>query len=562
MKKQISPRADAIATRAYQLLFGHDFGNAMKGFSPLLQARMPDISFEAISAKAEACRELLRDCEELLREGVSHDDEMLLGIVKYNAQVAIDEETFFWNRFDYEPFFNWLTLYFPQIPSIPNLTEAHAELKAQLFEECAKLAGDMLKKARGQMERGILLGKPLVKISVEAFGVYIYAKPEDCPYTIGSAENFDMTPYEKRTLAAVKQLSDYCRALTEFLSGEYYDKAPETIGLSQYPNGKAYYDSCILSRTTLSMSGNEIYDLSQRLVKEIESSMERIRREQGYDCGRVEFSRLIMEDPAYAMRTPEEFGARLNACVGKMSGLMDQYFGIPIHTPCAALRVSPELEPYYANGIYTPASPTQEKKMGIYHYNGVNVQKKNPLKTESLAYHEMIPGHHYQFTVVQEMEDLHPLCRAAQSTAYNEGWAEYAAAFAGEIGLYSSPLSEYGRLEMDLYITNYLTVDSGINAAGLTLPQLEDMLRDYLPDYPGPALTRQLMRIACGMPAFSLAYKLGSLKMQEYRADAQSRLGDRFDIREYHNTVLEWGAIPLELLKKNIDHYVERKLEA
>lgn len=562
MKKNISREACAIADKAYTLLLGTDFNMALKDLAPLLDAKMPDISYESIAEKAKACRELIAQCDALIDAGAGHDDRMLLGIIKYKARLPIADEEFFWNRFDYEPFFNPITLYLPQVPTIPNKTPAHAALKVRLFEGCAKLLGDMYTKAVGQMERGILMPKPMVKIAGEAFGVYIYEKPADCPYTIGEAAGFDISPYREQAEQAIRQISDNARKLVELLQGDYYTQAPTEVGLWQYPNGKAYYESCIREHVSLNLSGEEIYQLAGELRNSIEARMEEIRCQEGYHCTHEEFTQRIMEDPNWVMNTAEEFGRRLNACVEKVLPLMDEHFGVHINAPCAAVRVSPELEPYYANGIYTPASPLKKVPQGEYHYNGVNVQKKNPLKTEALAYHELIPGHHYQFSVVQEMEDLHPFCKAFMVTAYNEGWAEYAAAYVGEMGLYSSPLSEYGRLEQDIYITNFLLIDAGLNAMAIPLEEMKKELSPYLPDYPGPALERQIIRIAEAMPAFSLAYKIGSVKMQEYRKYAQERLGERFDIKDYHRIMVEWGAVPLDLLKEHIDYYIEQKLEA
>ncbi len=561
MLKRINQQAIEIADKAYELLFGNDIGAALKGLAPMLSAEIPDISYEATEKKATACRELIAECDEMLAGSIEHDDEMLLGIVKFNAEGPIEEHKFFWNKFDYEPFFNMLTLYMPDIQSIPCETKEYANLRLRLLEGCAKLVADMLAKARGQLSRGILMPKPLIRISVEAFEKFIYNDVKNSPYILKGNKSFDIGPYNAKIEEAVRNISENCCKLIEFLDGKYYSDAPEEIGLWQYPGGEEYYESCIRQKTTLEMSGEEVFELGRRLREDIETRMAEIRLEQGYDCSCEEFSKVIMRDPNWVMDTPEEFGQRLNGCVEKIRPLMDRYFGIHTDTPCAAVRVSPELEPYYANGIYTPASPTQKIKRGEYHYNGLNMRKKNPLKIESLAYHELIPGHHYQFSVVQELKDLHPLCRAAQVTAYNEGWAEYAAAFAGEIGMYSSPLSEYGRLEMDLYITNFLTIDAGLNSMKIPVEEMCEFMQPYLPDYPGDALKRQLMRIAEGMPAFALAYKLGSVKMQEYRREAQEKLGEAFNIREYHTVVLEWGALPLELLKRHIDHYVKTKLE-
>jgi uncharacterized protein (DUF885 family) len=563
--KRNSASALKIADKAFDIFFKRSLSHAVGGVSDFLDADISSISEAEARKSAKESQELLTEAEVLIKSGVSHNDEMLLSLVSATARDAVDGAKYYWHTFEYDPFFNYMAMYFGMLSTFPLINVDYAETYVRLVESLAGLSQNLLTKAHGQHERGILMPKPLAKLSAGVFASYVFEDAENTPLSMSAARlgsaDYDAAPFRARIDAAVGHIIQSCKEMSEYLAGEYYDAAPNEVGVAQYPNGSEYYTYCVKKHTTLDITPQEVFRLGAELRQGIEEKMASIRKAEGYDCSREEFTAIFMNDPKWRMNTPEEFGRRLSDCVKKIEPLMNEYFGLlPIKTPCAAVRLTPDLEPYYFNGVYCSASPPM-KMQGEFRYNGMNMEQKNPLKTASLAYHELLPGHHYQVTVIQEIDDLHPFARASVCTAYSEGWAEYAAAFAGEIGLYSSPLSEYGRLEMDLYLTNFLTIDSSVNAMGWHQKALEQFMAPYLPDYQGERLANQLMRLSQGMPAFCTAYKLGSLKMTEYREEAEKRLGNLFDIKEFHKTVLEWGSIPMWLLKKHIDWYVDRKLE-
>ncbi len=564
MSFNISDQAKRIADQAYEILMKYDFNYSQYGIGSLLDADIPSISYQATRERAERAEAIYKEAAALLSEGVSHEDEMLLGVVQFNAGITMEEYQYYWNKFDYEPFFNAVNTYAGTITELALDNEDMVGVYARLVAAIARLGEGMLEKAKGHMERGILMAKPLVKISAGLFRSYAVEEAAKSQMHINperiKAAVADEDGYVRAIDESIMRLSKAAKALAELFEGAYYEAAPEEIGLHQYPGGKEYYAACVKRHTTFDISPEEVFEAGRKFREAIEAEMADIRRKAGHDCSAEEFAKIIMNDPEWKMETPEEFGRRLNACRDKIAPLMDRYFGITIQTPCAAERVAPELEPYFANGVYEPAAPGV-RDHGAYYYNGLNMSGKNPLKTESLAYHELMPGHHYQVSVVQESKELHNIVKCTLATSFLEGWAEYAAAFAGEIGLYNSVLSHYGRLEMDLYCTHFLTIETSVNAMDWTLKELEAFMAPYMPDFKGEALTRQLIRISQANPGFVLAYKFGSVKMQEFRREAEEKLGDKFDVREYHKIVVEWGDIPLYLLKKHIDWYVEQKLE-
>lgn len=561
--KSNSKQAIDLADRIFDVFCKGSMYAVKYGVDSLTNVRFAPVTYELALQNAKTALAFKTEAEAILSGGASHDDEMLLGIALHLLNEKIAEEKYFWNCFDYEPFFNMPLLHAGTLSAFPLSNAPYARAYVTLLSDFCALVRSLHDKAAAQKTRGILLAKPLCKLAAGAFGGFI-SDAAAGPFAVTAARtadaDYDAAPYAAQATAIILRINEVSAAMRDLLLGDYYEAAPESIGCAQYPGGAEYYANCVRQRTTLDITPAEVFALGEEYRRDIEENMARIRSEQGYDCTRAAFTDIIMHDPAWVMKTPEEFGARLDACVAKVTPLMDEYFGIQIKTPCAAVRLLPELEPYYFNGIYEMANPPMTYR-GEYRYNGLRMADKNPLKTESLGYHELMPGHHYQMAVVQESTDMHPLVKHNMCTAFCEGWAEYAAAFAGRIGLYSSPLSEYGRLEMDLYMTNYIVCDTSVNAMGWTLPQLEAFIAPYLPDYKDERLTNQLMRISQGMPGFSLAYKLGSVKMMEYQKEAAEKLGDRFDYREFHTRVLEWGAPPLTLLKKHLDWYINGKLE-
>jgi len=236
---------------------------------------------------------------------------------------------------------------------------------------------------------------------------------------------------------------------------------------------------------------------------------------------------------------------------------MKEAFQTLCEADCEAVRLPAVLEPAMTFGFYQP--PTAAQPKGQYFYNGLNSEEKNQIGAGSLAYHELIPGHHFQLALVEENEGLHPLLKILHLTANTEGWAEYAAMLAGEMGMYENPLDEYGRLTMDLFLTTRLVVDTGMNAFGWPREKAAALLKENS-EFSDHMIFTETNRYSNDLPGQALAYKYGSLKMREIREKAKQALGSLFDIREYHERVLEIGFAPLKVLEMHIDWWVEQKL--
>ena len=207
------------------------------------------------------------------------------------------------------------------------------------------------------------------------------------------------------------------------------------------------------------------------------------------------------------------------------------------------------------------ARPTPSQSEGLYIFNAVNLAQSPLLNIAALTYHELVPGHHLHIALQQENDVLHPLRRYSFINAFNEGWAEYAAMLAGELGLYASPEERFGRLMMDAFLTCRLIVDTGLNALGWTLEEARDYLREY--SFMGEAEIRsETLRYSCDIPGQSLAYKLGETFLREAREKMRATLDGRFDIRDFHDAVLRAGAMPFPLLGWYLDAVARQLAES
>jgi uncharacterized protein (DUF885 family) len=226
--------------------------------------------------------------------------------------------------------------------------------------------------------------------------------------------------------------------------------------------------------------------------------------------------------------------------------------------PFDVQRLAPELEPGMSYGYYDP--PPVPGKAGIYRYNGSNLDTRMQLNAAPLIFHELVPGHHFHLARQAENDSLPVLRRHAISfTCFNEGWAEYAAGLAEEMGLYEDPYDLYGWLSHQRFVAQRLVVDTGMNALGWTLQQGRDYMQAHTLESEAQIATDTL-RYASDLPAQALAYRMGFLRIRELRGRARHKLGDAFDIRRFHEAILGEGALPLAVLEQSVEQWTDQEL--
>lgn len=341
--------------------------------------------------------------------------------------------------------------------------------------------------------------------------------------------------------------------------------SPEVAtGVGILPNGEAYYEERLAFSTTTEMSADEVHQIGLDEVARIRAEMEAIKNQVGFEGSLQDFFEFMREDDQfYYPNTDEGREEYLEAARGHLAFInerLPQYFGILPKADLVVKRVEAFRERDGGAQHYFPGTPDGSRP-GIY-YNHLSDMRAMPIpQLEVIAYHEGNPGHHMQNSIAQEKEGLPEFRNQASFTAYGEGWALYSELLAKEMGAYQDPYSDFGRLTTEIWRAIRLVVDTGLHSKGWSQQEAVDYFTANSPAAAGQIASEVRRYIV--MPGQATAYKIGMLKIQELRARAETELGDRFDIRGFHDTVLGGGAMPLELLERRvIDWIAEEKSKA
>ncbi len=349
------------------------------------------------------------------------------------------------------------------------------------------------------------------------------------------------------------------RAFLDFFRGEYLPAARETLGASELPQGRAFYAHQIRRFTTLDLPPEEIHRIGLAEVERIHQEMLAVIREIGFQGDFAAFLQLLRTDPRFYAATPEALLQHAAWIAKRMDGKLPALFGRLPRLPYTVEPVPDHIAPKYTSGRYVEA-PVGGTQPGIYWVNTYKLEARPLYNLEALTLHEAVPGHHLQIALSQELADLPPFRRFSYISAFGEGWGLYSEWLGLEAGFYTDPHSNFGRLTYEMWRACRLVVDTGLHAMGWTRQQAMDYLatRTALPLHEVETETDRYI----SWPGQALAYKLGELKIKELRKKAEGALGQRFDVRAFHDAVLAGGAVPLDVLEANIDRWLgERRAE-
>jgi uncharacterized protein (DUF885 family) len=282
----------------------------------------------------------------------------------------------------------------------------------------------------------------------------------------------------------------------------------------------------------------------------VRDAMTALLADIGFDGTPEDYAKAIEADPAWRAADVAGVEAVFRRYIDRIAPHIDDYFDFK---PKAAHDVAPlpaALSASMTFGFYDAPKPGEP--IGRYLFNAENLARNALANIAALNYHELVPGHHFHLATQQENEALHPLRSNAFVNAFNEGWAEYAATLAGEMGMYEQPEERFGRLIMDAFLTCRLVVDTGMNALGWSLDQARDYMRAnaFMPE---TEVRSESIRYSCDIPGQALAYKLGEFFLRDLREKMRAAQGKDFDIRRFHDAVLRPGALPLALVAENIE---------
>lgn len=335
---------------------------------------------------------------------------------------------------------------------------------------------------------------------------------------------------------------------------------PAGVGTT-HPDGAAYYAWQLRENTTTGMSADEIHQLGLDEVARLRGEMEAVKDQVGFDGDLTAFFAFINTDPQF--RFPNTDAGRqayidgASEAIANIKQHLPAYFGLLPKADLEVRRVEAFREQDGAAQHYFPGTPDGSRP-GIYyaHLSDMGAMPKTEL--EVIAYHEGLPGHHMQISIAQELEGVPTFRTQYFSTAYAEGWGLYSEWLAKEMpGTYTDPYSEYGRLMSEMWRAIRLVVDTGLHAKGWTESQAVEYFQQNA-SIPEAAIRSEVRRYLI-MPGQATAYKVGMIKIQQLRAKAEAELGEAFDIRGFHDTILGGGAMPLDLLEQRVDQWIATK---
>jgi uncharacterized protein (DUF885 family) len=358
--------------------------------------------------------------------------------------------------------------------------------------------------------------------------------------------------YTTREVPAYRKLHDY-------LVSTYIPACRESIAASALPNGAAAYAFNVRWHTTTQLTPAQIHEIGVSEVKRIRAEMDKVIQSTGFKGNFREFTEFLRTDPRFFYDNAEDLVNGYRIIVKKIDPELAHEFGKLPRLPYGVVVIPAFSAPSQTTAYYQLGSP-RAGRPGSYFVNTYNLKARPKWEMEALSLHESVPGHHLQLALAQELEGVPEFRRHVDYTAFVEGWGLYAESLGEELGMYKDPYSTFGQLTYEMWRAVRLVVDTGMHSMGWTRQQAIDFFRENT-SKTDQDITVEVDRYIV-WPGQALAYKIGQLKIRELRKKAEKELGVRFNVRAFHDAVLEQGGVPLDLLETHVNEWIEKQKAA
>ncbi|MEQ1551959.1 DUF885 domain-containing protein [Sphingorhabdus sp.] len=442
----------------------------------------------------------------------------------------------------------------------PFKTVTDYENNLKRHKEFITLMDASIGRFREGMASGVFETKLTITNVIDQLNTQLAQKTEESPY-YGPVTKFpaDFSEADKARLTAEyrdiveKGLYPANQRMRDFLRDEYLPLAREGVGLSYMKGGEKLYQYMVEQTTTLPLKAADIHNLGLSEVDRIKKGMEAIKTEVGFKGSLQDFFEHLRTDPKFKKESREALTQGYYDIGKQVDTVISSQFK---YLPKAPLEIKPYeefREKYEAGGSYQQGTPDGTRP-GTFYFNAYDLPSRTTSGMTTLYLHEGAPGHHFQISIAQENEKLPAFMRFGGNTAYVEGWALYAETLGYDMGLFKDRYQRFGTLSDEMLRAMRLVVDTGLHSKGWTRDQaINYMLANS--DMGKTDATAEVERYIA-IPSQALAYKIGALTIQKLKAKAQKELGAKFDVREFHNQVLNTGALPLAVLEKKIDGWI------
>ena len=559
---KVSEEINKIADDLYAVMLDDRIDLKMK-FS-LRVTEFPDMDFQTAQMRVERSKTFIQRIDKVDREDINHSDDLTLSMMRQYLQTIVDGLPHYWNGFSITPYkFGWQGRSMQQV-FLTYQFKSDDDLESYLFlmDEYAGHLDQQLEKLKGQDDRGIRLPKPELPLVMGLLNEYKNSLEATFVPVSNRLEKFD-SQHQETIMSSIREkisteISPSLANLIEFLYSDYKMRMPEDVGAYQYPGGKDYYNYMIEYHTNSGLTAKKIHEIGLKRVEELYEEMAQIRGKLGFEKGQPAFHKKIMNDPYFIAKTPADVEKRYMDYMERIELRISTLFSSNPKAPYGVKRLDQALEGAMTFGYYQV--PTHNNEIGQYRYNGSDLKNRPMLWSGPLIYHELAPGHHFQINLNMENESIHKIRKDMNlyNASITEGWGNYAAFLAEEIGMLNKPLDQYGWLVFQMFFYNRLVLDTGMNALGWSLEDARVFMRKHTFATEAEIQTETL-RYSVDMPGQALAYALGMDRLVLMRNNMKSQLGDQFDIRDFHDAALKEGAMPLNILEDHIQWFIRNE---
>jgi len=521
--------------------------------------RWADQSLAAIAQRHDETVEFLRRVYAIERESLSEPEQLNYELFRRQLQDDVDSHQFagyllpFFHRGGVQDLEN-LTNQLP-LDSGPDFDDWLARMSK--IDEVVEQHIDLAEAGRKQ---GIMAPQVLMQRVESQLALQLVDSAEESPFYRAFVDLPDTIPMGEQqrlrtqALATIdKTVLPAYRKLARYFGDTYLPAARGSIGQSALPDGTAWYEFLARSFTTTRMTPDEIHRLGLEEVKRIRDEMQQIIDELEFAGTFQEFLDFLRTDPQFYFDSPDDLYEAYLATSKRIDPELVKLFGVLPRMPYGVKPIPDSIAPDTTTAYYSrPAA--DGSRAGIYWVNLYKPEVRPKYEIEVLSVHEAMPGHHLQIALQQELGDMPDFRRFLGFTAFVEGWGLYSERLGYDLGLYQDPYSKFGQLTYDMWRAVRLVVDTGIHYRGWTRQQAIDFFKDNAAKTEHDIVNEIDRYIA--MPGQALAYKIGQLKILRLRERAERQLGDKFDVRAFHDALLGGGALPLDILEQRMDAWL------
>jgi uncharacterized protein (DUF885 family) len=528
--------------------------------------KLTDLTFEAIEKRQAHSKEVLARLRKIGREGLSDDDRLSYDVFARELEMSIEGDRF---PTDLMPINQQDGIHknFAILASLTQFGNAkdYRDYLARLSAFPKQVDQTIALMERGKQKGWILPAVPLRDVP-DAVRAQIFPDPEKSahwkPFTrfpegVSEADR-EALRIEGRRRIANDVFPAYLKLYT-YLTRDYLPAARKEIGAWSMPDGEAYYAHAIRLHTTTDKTAKEIHETGLAEVARIRKQMEEVIRKVRFKGSFDAFVKFLRTDPRFYYKTADDLLEGYRDICKRIDPELIRFFGTLPRTPYGVIP-TPDFEaPTSTTAYYRPGSP-EAPRPGYFVANTYRLETRPKYEMEALTIHEAVPGHHLQIALAQELTGLPKFRRNAFFTAFTEGWGLYSESLGDEMGFYTDPYSKFGSLTYEMWRATRLVVDTGMHAFKWDRQRAIDYMKANTAKTEHD-ITVEIDRYIV-WPGQALAYKIGELKLTELKARAKRELGDRFDIRKFHDAVLLAGALPLDILESRIDAWIAREKAA